>query len=193
MFIGQLFDGNGYGNYRLSGRGKCKKHIESDIGNNSLVIAANAWTSATFDALLNSNSVYLSIHKLCGSPRMPFESFRGSQIISSGGLIISEQSFSADEHEFKDIVMFGQISEIGSLYRKLAMHTSFDERMRMSVVASEKYMRRFDPTRLFANAGIYKLVDALIELARTRKKLNFESKPSRIVPVQAIKQRRTTR
>jgi len=66
-----------------------------------------AWSDAALDRALGTSSVWLSVHKRCNfSAQEPFESFRASQLLGAGRVMLSERSHALDEAAFAGLVVF---------------------------------------------------------------------------------------
>ena len=72
-----------------------------------LKIFNNVWRQAEWERVTRERraSAYISFHKHCGNSLSPLESFRLSQLLSFGALVVAEDSDAADVALYKDIVI----------------------------------------------------------------------------------------
>jgi hypothetical protein len=146
------------------------------VKNASLLTRTHVWTKTALVRAVTTGDIHLNIHRGCENASLPFESFRASQLLPLGAIVLSEHSDLLDEDSFKGIVMFETVDNLGSLFNDL-VRLSPDVRSELAIAAASLYAERFDPRRLFGNAGVYALLNAMskrrersLQNAKTRGK-----------------------
>ena len=86
--------------------------------------------------------------------------YRASQIFGSYGILVSERSYSKDEESFAGIVDFVELKNIPRRVRELTNMT-FREFSAYRHERQQNYRYRFDPFKIFSNAGVYDLLAKL--------------------------------
>lgn len=120
----------------------------------------NVWSEASFATLMRKHAIYLSFHKGCGLPNQPVEAFRVAKVLSHGRLVIGERSHVADEHEFDQLVTFGNLSQVPYLHRQI-LQMPLAERTSLAEARSAAFRVRFNPLRLFNTSGVRFMLDSL--------------------------------
>lgn len=123
-----------------------------------LSFESSAWTEAAFMGILRHHNIFLNLHKGdCKWERNPFAAVRASRLLSAGGILISEKSYSKDETEFAGLVDFVNFDAIPSTYANYFTQDPVTyENLRMS--RRSTYMTKFAPTAIFTNADIYTMM-----------------------------------
>ena len=78
-----------------------------------------------------------------------------SQLLSAGGLIISERSSQLDENMYKDLVIF--TNDFEKEYNKL-MNMSLEDRRELANKNLEKYKMDFSPRLIFERAKVNEII-----------------------------------
>ena len=122
----------------------------------------NVWTDAEYAQLMREHDLFLNLHKGCDDRHNPI-TFRVSNILNAGGLVISERAFEHDERAFEGLVSFvdttaTNLTGVEQEYHRLA-RMSATERAALGARRRALFMERFAPARIFERAGIYSLLD----------------------------------
>jgi hypothetical protein len=144
-------------------RWECLNTIKQLLPNGKVKLISNVWTEAAWVRATAITSVWFSVHKRCNnSVPQPFESFRASTLLRYGRLLLSERSHAQDERAFAGIVRFLKVEDIPREYLRLAA-LSQAERTALGEASRSEFASRFDPAVLFRQAGIYELLDKLLQ------------------------------
>ena len=136
------------------------------------------WDEDAYTSLIRGHDIFLNIHKTCGDPDNPV-TFRVAKILNSGGLVVSERSFSRDEIEYDGLVDFvspdtrdvassdkgASMAAVARRYLWVANLSSV-ERRDLGVARRQLFRVRFDPVRIFQRAGVYDLLSSRVGGAR---------------------------
>lgn len=121
-------------------------------------IQTKVWSTGGLVRAVKPGMIFLNLHRGCENPNSPFEALRAAQLIPFGALLISEHACAQDERAFSGIVQFETVDNLGPLYQNLS-RLSTDARARRALAAADLYVKRFAPYSIFANAGVYELLD----------------------------------
>ena len=136
---------------------KKQKHVR-------LRIESSVWTEANRAKLFDQASTFLQLSQehRC-NPGTNFskqrslsglDTFRVSQLVSHGALMIGHRTHPLDEEAFSGIMTFSTFSEIGAEWRRIqAMSLAQRERLADERVA--RFRERMSPQAIFERAGIY--------------------------------------
>ena len=126
----------------------------------SVVSDNSVWTDDAFAATLRVYGLFLNVHKLCNvstPPNADCETFRFAQVLSAGGLVISERCPEArDEEEWRGLVEFSPLDKIPQFAHRLVeggpvhMHNLAAGRL-------ARFASRFDPVAIFERASLPQL------------------------------------
>ena len=78
-----------------------------------------------------------------------------SQLLSAGGLVISERSSQFDENIYKDVVIF--TNDFEKEYNKL-MGLTLEDRRCLADKNLEKYKKEFSPRLIFERAKVNEII-----------------------------------
>ena len=120
-----------------------------------LVNIFNIWNIKQFNDFIKKDGVgiFLNLHK--HNKCICVESLRMSQLLSAGGLVISERSSQLDENMYKDIVIF--TNDFEKEYNKL-MGLTLEDRMCLADKNLEKYKKEFSPRLIFERAKVNEII-----------------------------------
>lgn len=153
-----------HGQWRYTSRGRRPMVINRELAHAPppyISMTNRVWSDAEFAQLMGRFSVFLNMHKNCGSAHEPVEVFRVNKLLSAGGLVISERSYPKDEQEFEGIVSFADgMAGVAEEYLRLA-HMPKAERETLAGARAARFVARFAPARIFERAGIYARFDEL--------------------------------
>ena len=107
-----------------------------------------------------NTSIFISVHKGCGMSNESLEAFRVSKLLNYRALVLSEPSHAEDEAAYAGLVTFAPIERLPSAYTELAALSHTERRAQAERVHAD-FSARFEPLKLFENAGVYAMLDRL--------------------------------
>ena len=133
--------------------GSSRARCFAEVAATGALSTAVAMSSQRLRQLLHREESFLNLHKGCDVPVLPLEAFRLGPVLSSGGVVVSERSFGADEREYAGLeaVRFVDHADLAAAVRREAERPR-DARLRAQ--RSAAFRARFDPVRLLRTAGI---------------------------------------
>lgn len=160
-------------------RKDCLEYIQSHV-KGELNIMSNVWSARTFQKMLETEEVFLNIHKSmknknwndsCDDAHNPV-TFRVPLLLNTGALIISQKSYKADENQYKDMVSFVAFEDIGKEYNYFKS-LSVSERQVLATRRHALFAKTFMPSKIFNESGVTNL---LHNLTIQKNELNVRQK-----------------
>ena len=111
------------------------------------------WDDAHYAALLRDHHFFVNLHKQCEVTHAPV-TFRHSQLLSAARLVASPPAHPLDEAAYAGLVTFVPFEQIAATHRAWAAMPA-PRRAARQLEVWQAFRQRFDPARLFADAGIY--------------------------------------
>jgi len=124
----------------------------------ALQIGFGIWDDTTFYNYIKNHSMFVSVAKGCERQYVP--AARMSDLLSSGGIVISMRCHPDDERMFRGLVTFVEFSQMGAAYERIAS-MSGQERQQVAANIKSEYAKRFAPSAIFERARVYELLDRL--------------------------------
>ena len=112
------------------------------------------WDDAHYAAMLRDHHLFVNLHKQCEVTHAPVTAFRYSQLLSAARLVVSPPAYPLDEAAYAGLVTFVPFEQIVATHRAWAAMPS-PRRAAWQLEVWQAFRKRFDPPRLFADAGIY--------------------------------------
>ena len=141
-----------------AGRRRCFKALERQLGEANLKHVYHVWDDAQYERLTRDHHFFVNLHKQCEVTHAPV-TFRHAQLLSAARLVISPPAHPLDEAAYAGLVTFVPFEQIAATHRAWAAMPA-PRRAARQLEVWEAFRRRFDPPRLFEDAGIYQaLVD----------------------------------
>ena len=128
--------------------------------NKKLIKTNSIWNKQQWKKFINKkyNGIFINLHK-DGCDNM--EAVRMSQLLSVGGIIISEKANEFDMGEYKDYVIF--TDNYQKEYNKLLQLTQSEIQEKADNILN-KYKINFSPSNIFKKAGINTLLETAFKI-----------------------------
>jgi hypothetical protein len=91
-------------------------------------------------------------------------------LLNYGAIVLSEHSDHLDEESFRGLVTFTTPEKIAEAYRNVTA-MPHAERIAFAQQRRSEFMRRFEPSLLFKQAGVYDMLDARLAARDADRKL----------------------
>ena len=143
----------------------CADALYASEGAGWLRTVSNAWNQRRMRGVLQTHGIFMNIHKACTTFSNPVPP-RVSMLLNAKALVISERCHGDDESEFEGMVSFVQFAHIQrEFFRLRAMSRA--ERQQLADARASAFRTRFDPRRVFLEAGVHTLLNQLYSTRTT--------------------------
>ena len=113
------------------------------------------WTDEAWRALLREEpSVHVNLHKGGAYNDDPLEAFRMSTLLSMGLLVISQEAYFRDMHEYEGLVTFEHNIYGGWSAATLAAYAAHAQNATLQAQRLRRFQQRFAPLTILQNAGV---------------------------------------
>jgi hypothetical protein len=136
-----------------AGRRKCFEALKRQLGDANLKHVYHVWNDAQYERLIRDHHFFVNLHKQCEVTHAPV-TFRHSQLLSAARLVVSPPAHPLDEAAYAGLVTFVPFEQIAATHRAWAAMPA-PRRAARQLEVWEAFRQRFDPPRLFEDAGIY--------------------------------------
>ena len=136
-----------------AGRRKCFEALKRQLGEAHLKHVYHVWDDAQYGRLIREHPFFVNLHKQCETKHAPV-TFRHSQLLSAARLVASPPAHPLDEAAYAGLVTFVPFEQIAATHRAWAAMPA-PRRAARQLEVWAAFRERFDPPRLFAEAGIY--------------------------------------
>lgn len=99
----------------------------------------SVWSAAAMAQQLGRSSVFINLHRACDNGSAALESFRLSQLLSVGALVVSQRSNRLDEREYEGLVTFANDEQFWAVVAKLCK-SSQEERRALGTRRMKRFM-----------------------------------------------------
>ena len=115
----------------------------------------HTWTDEAWRALLREEpSVHVNLHKGGAYNDDPLEAFRMSTLLSMGLLVISQEAYFRDMHEYEGLVTFEHNIYGGWSAATLAAYAAHAQNATLQAQRLRRFQQRFAPLTILQNAGV---------------------------------------
>ena len=135
------------------GRDVCFQALKRQLGEAPLKHVYHVWDDAQYGRLIREHPFFVNLHKQCETKHAPV-TFRHSQLLSAARLVASPPAHPLDEAAYAGLVTFVPFEQIAATHRAWAAMPA-PRRAARQLEVWAAFRERFDPPRLFAEAGIY--------------------------------------
>ena len=132
-----------------TGRSRCFYRLKRSLGA-ELQQTYSVWNDTGLERTLREHNLFLNIHKHCASGGPV--TFRQSLFISHGKLILSDRAHPKDEAEYRGMMIFVELSQLESTYRRLVKNGYRTEQR----LAHKRFRLRFQPDQIMRRANVYR-------------------------------------
>ena len=156
---GVLFRGNSRRTRPVPCSHHCKHKLEAWAREGWLRVEGSAWSAARMAAVLRSHGSFVNVHKGCNESSNPVAP-RVPMLLSARALVISERCHNLDEREYEGMVSFVPFEDIP---REFAAMRALNRMERMALIAARaaRFAARFEPRRVYEEAGVHALLHTL--------------------------------
>tara|TARA_B110001452_G_scaffold247038_1_gene232816 strand:+ start:921 stop:1853 length:933 start_codon:yes stop_codon:yes gene_type:complete len=139
-------------------RKACWNKLKAQLGPRLRHVGSGINSDAAFASLaVDSDQVFLNLHRRCEMTSVPLERFRLQRYLSAGQLVVSEPAHPDDMARLQGIVTFANLSDIALEFEKLA-NRSRAERIELTSCRHHAFVTRCAPGHILHQAGGFDLL-----------------------------------
>lgn len=112
------------------------------------------WNVSAFRTLCDGSvAIFVNVHKRCTQSELtqPFEAVRAAQVLSAGGLLLSQRAHPADEAEYAGLVEFHSLPQLRTAVVGLLARSNLRRTIAQRMSA---FRSRFAPAELYARSAL---------------------------------------